>query len=416
MSVSWDPATSDSVVILGHRVVITGLVMEDARLAEWLGDIASSERKAAVEDLIRLGLALKVNHQLRELNESLKETADATLEKLSARIGASIAELDGRLRSMTQGLDQILDQSVAGDHSKLRVTMAKAFEEMRLGLQQTRVELAQVLDPRHADSVGAQLESRLREHIQILVRDTFTPRLQAVAEAVGKLESAIQGQDRLKQERMKGHGKGLEYEWALLDAIQEVALPTTMLVRRVADEKGINGTKDGDLVIEYNGETLVTIECKDAKSSKIDQLESAIAGRQAYVGIMAHRHPNGPTAHMHQGSVRIVGDNKILLVWDPEQDDPALLTAVVGLSLLLAQRLSSERTAEQHHSQTIDLGKAQTALDILIEKLDLAADVLHHFDLINANADKGKKAVEKLKKELERQYQAVLDALGLGPG
>ncbi|NMP23774.1 hypothetical protein [Sulfobacillus harzensis] len=417
MSVQRDPhRPSESVLVTGTRVMISELVIDEPKLAQWLGELTPEDRAREIVDIVRLGLAMKMNNQIRELNESLKHTTEATLEQLGARMQTSIVEMEGKLKEANQGLNQLLSQSVTGDNSQLKVTMAKTFEEMRQGLAQTRYELVQALDPRNTESIGAQLEARIRQYIQNLAQDSITPKLDAVAQAVGKLETALQGQERLKQERLKGHSKGAEYEVDLLEAIQDFAVPSTMLVRRVADEKGINGSKDGDLVIEYDSQTLVTIECKDSKTSKLDQLESAIVGRQAQIGIMAFKQPTGPSAHMSQGSARIVGDNKILLVWDPEQDDPALLTAVVGLSLLLAQKMEAHENRNQDEASTLDLPRAQGALEVMVEKLDLVGEVVRHFDLIRSNADKGQKVVERLKKEVYGQAMAAAAALGLDIG
>ncbi|MCY0880109.1 MAG: hypothetical protein OWU84_14375 [Firmicutes bacterium] len=413
MSVPVEPRTPiEPIVVTPTGVMVSNLHIEETRLAEWLAKLTPGERVQELVDIIRLGLAVKMNNQIRELNESLSQTTAATLEQLGAKMQTSMVELESKLKAANRDLELLLSQNVTGDNSKLKIALAQTFEEMRQGLQQTRLELVQALDPRHTESIGAQLEQRLRDYFQSFTHQAITPKLDAVSEAIVKLESAIAGQERVKQERLKGHSKGKDYEIALLEAIQEFALPSTMLIRRVADEKGVNGSKDGDLVIEYDNETLVTIECKDAKSSKLDQLESAIVGRQARIGIMAHKHPNGPTAQMAQGSVRIAGPDKILLVWDPEEDDPAVLTAVIGLAVMVAQRIA-EFDKKTVTDSAVDIAQAQAALDVLLEKLELTATVVQHFDRISDNAEKGKKAVEKLKKELTNQFEVIAEALGM---
>lgn len=414
MSVQRDPRQSaEPILVAGTRVMISELVIEEGRLASWLGEISPDERAREFIDIVRLGMALKLNNQIRELNESLKHTTEATLDHLAARMQTSMVEMEAKLKAANQGLDQLLSQNVTGDNSKLRVTMSQTFEEMRQGLVQTRHDLVQALDPRNTESIGAQLEERLRTYIQNLAQTNINPKLDAVAQAVGKLETALAGQERLKQERRRGHSKGMDYEVELLEAIQDYALPSSMLVRRVADEKGVNGTKDGDIVIDFDGQTLVTIECKDSKTSKLEQLDSAIVGRRAKLGIMAFKEPSGPAVHMEQGSARIVGNNKILLVWNPDSDAPALLTAVIGLSLLLAQRMWDADSRSQDDRVVINMGEAQGALEVMVEKLDLVSEVIRHFDLIRTNADKGQKVVEKLKKEIVLQATAVANALAI---
>jgi hypothetical protein len=129
---------------------------------------------------------------------------------------------------------------------------------------------------------------------------------------------------------------------------------------------------------------------------------------------MAHKHPGGPTVHLPQGSVRIAGDDKLLLVWDPETDEPALLTAVIGLAVLLGQHLTTTADeGEPGDADGPDLARAQAVLDVLVEKVDLASDIVRHFDLINSNADKGIKAVEKMKRDLLRQFGELAEAIGL---
>jgi hypothetical protein len=86
---------------------------------------------------------------------------------------------------------------------------------------------------------------------------------------------------------------------------------------------------------------------------------------------------------------------------------------VIGLSLLLAQRMAEADNRSQEDQATIDVSRAQGALEVMVEKLDIVAEVIHHFDLIRSNADKGQKAVEKLKREIGAQATAVAVALGL---
>ena len=394
-------------------VHIADVTIPDPRLAEWLEALPPADRPAALADLVRLGLALRLNNQAQQLNEALKDTADRTIEELKAKMELQIADLDAKLARARGDFAKVLETSVAGDHSQLKVTMGKAFEEVRQGLQQARTDLVQALDPRHTESIGAQLEQRLKEYWQGFTAQTITPKLDAVSQTMTRLESALAAQSRIKAERQKGTAKGTDYELDLLDAIQTYALPTSMLVRRVADEKGLNGTKDGDLVIEYNGKALVVLECKDAKGSKLDQLDSAMVGRQAPVGIMAHKHPGGPTVHLPQGSVRIAGDNKLLLVWNPETDEPALLTAVIGLAVLLGHHLTVSDEERADDGDGPDLEQAQAVLDVLVEKLDMASDIVRQFDLITGNAEKGIKGVEKMKKELLRQFTKLAAALDL---
>ncbi len=413
MSLPARPLSSASIELTPTHVHIADLTIEEPRLAEWLAALAPEDRPDALVDIVRLGLALRLNNQVEQLNEALKHTADRTVEELKAKMALQIADLENKLAIARGDLAKVLEASVAGDNSQLKVTMGKAFEEVRQGLQQARTDLVQALDPRHTESVGAQLEQRLKEYWQGFTAQTITPKLDAVSQTVAKLEATLAAQNRLKEERQKGTAKGTAYEVDLLDAIQTFALPATMLIRRVADEKGLNGTKDGDLVIEYNGTVLVVLECKDAKGSKLDQLDSAMVGRQAPVGIMAHKHPGGPTLHLPQGSVRIAGDTKLLLVWDPETDEPALLTAVIGLAVLLGQHLTTAEDEAPSDVEGPDLERAQAVLDVLVEKLDLAGDIVRQFELITGNADKGVKAVEKMKKELLRQFTDLAAALGL---
>lgn len=109
MSVQRDPRqSSEPILVAGMRVMISELVIEEERLASWLGEISPDERVREFVDIVRLGLALKLNNQIRDLNESLKHTTEATLEHLAARMQTSIVEMEGKLKAANQGLDQLL--------------------------------------------------------------------------------------------------------------------------------------------------------------------------------------------------------------------------------------------------------------------------------------------------------------------
>lgn len=149
-----------------------------------------------------------------------------------------ISDRDAKIARARGDLAKVLETSVAGDNSQLKVTMGKAFEEVRQGLQQARTDLVRALDPRHTERISAQLEQRLKDFWQGLTAQAITP----------KLETALATQNRITAEHQTRTAKGTEYEVDLLDAIQTYALSASMLVRRVADEKGLNGPKDGDLV------------------------------------------------------------------------------------------------------------------------------------------------------------------------
>jgi len=404
------PPANGRVILTTDGVYLEDILLPEPRLAEWLASVNEDDRVTELVSLMRLGLAMKMNNQMQSLNESLKATADATLNELAERLKGTFQQLDAKLQMSQTTIDHVLSQAVTGDHSLLRQQFQKALTELQQGLKQSQLELVRALDPRQTESIGAQLEGRLKEHMRQIVDGAVVPKMSGLAETLARLEEAIRSQGQLQWAKQRGTQKGTDYEWELLEAIKTYALPHTMLIRRVADEKGVNGSKDGDLVISYNETTLVTIECKDAQKSDIKQLQSAIQGRQAQIGIMAHRHPGGATQSMDQGSVRIAGDRQILLVWDPDEDHPAILSATIGLAVLLAQQLATMENRQP--TDVLDLDKAQNLLNQLLDRLETASDIGHHFQLIVQNAEKGKQKLDKMKAEWEKELRKLLTILG----
>ena len=385
----------------------------EPQLANYLGRFNESERMSVLVNIIRVGLTLKLNDQMQQLNEALVGVANLTVEKFQTEAHATMSAMAAQAGELRQTLGELLRTSVTGDDSAFKASVRQAVQQLEKGLEHQIVEVEKALDPANVKSVGAKLEQRLSEAFQGYISRVVTPQISEVAHAVQRLSQALADEKQLKAIKNRSTQKGADYETALLALIQTLVVPGAAYVERIGNVKAVDGSKHGDLLISFNDTPLVVIECKDAKNWDLDDLTKAMAARKAPVGILATKDPTGPAQGMPPGSVRLIADNRLLLVWNPNSDTTGVLVATVGLAFALAKALNE---AKMDPHEGINMVQAQVHLNQLVGSLSATEEVVSQFASIIRAAEKGKKAVDNLKQEWVQQIEGIFKSLGLPPG
>lgn len=383
-----------------------GTTIPEPALSRFLGQVEESERFAAFLDVVRLGVALKATSHMSQLSEEVGKAAEATVEKFRAQAEMTAQALASQVESLRGALEGLLQDNVAGDRSKLKAAVAEAVEALGKGLQDRVATLVNALDPARADSVGARIERNVVESVENYIARAVMPQVSEVAGAVQRLGQALADQSALQELKRRTTQKGGDYEASILEAVQLV-LPMAY-TERVGNVTAPDGTRNGDILVSYNGRPMVVFECRDKRDWDLDDLRKAMAARQAPVGVLVARNSTGPARDVPEGSVRILGDSQLLLVWDPDRDPPGVLAATVSLAYLLAQQVDSRAAGD------VDLGKAQQHLTQLLALSDVADKALAHFAEIRKEAEKGSKVTEELSDRLVQEVRKVAQYLGVG--
>ena len=361
-----------AIVLDGDRILVEGLVVEDAALVAFVGSRPADERAKLVERAVRVGLTaiqsvgVTVNvDAVRAEFAGLVRQTEAANEKAAAALDgvlrANFADGDGRL---PRTLERFL-----GDKGQLRSFVEELFDEGRRDSAIGRMKvllgsyfdgdasrLAQLLDPTRLGSPLHQFRVEMTEGFAKL-----NERLAAL-EAAGAARAS---------ERAKSTAKGSDFETVVEGLLGEVARGSGDGLERTGTETGASmGSKKGDFVLTLNAEATagadlrVVVECKDRYVSgraMRDELREARSNRDAAVALVVFTPAHAPVG-IAPFDVR-AGD--VYCVVDPAAPEPSTLEAAVRLARLLA--LQTLRTRDV----TVDAAAVAEALRGVREQLEL---------------------------------------------
>ncbi len=247
--------------------------------------------------------------------------------------------------------------------------------------------------------------SPMAKHLVVLDRQhkaltsTVQEQHSALADKIGELTRAVQVQkaagDATKRTASVTTLKGFTYEDSVGRVLRDIAIG---LGDEYADTGAFAGLlsrcKKGDGVLTVGGgSTKVVMEMSDSpRSTWSDYLDEAERNRGACaaLGIV-------PTTERNDGQlVRVIGPRRIVLAFDPDQDDASLLRTVV---ILL-------RTAALAATLRINDSGVHTATERIAEALA----ALPRVETIRKTADSIRKGAQKVDTEAEKLH-ASLDRL-----
>jgi len=365
-------APTTQVRLDGERIVVDGLVLQDAGLAGFIAERPAQERPALVERAMRIGLValqdagvtVNVDAVRREFDGLLARTAQAN-ERAATALGdllrQNFADGDGRLPRTLE--------SFLGDRGRLQAFVTDLFDESKrdsaIGKMRELLgtyfdgdasRLALLLDPTRMHSPLHQFRTEVADGFSRL-----NERLVAIEAAANARAS----------ERAKSAAKGVDFEDLLEAMLGDIARGCGDLIDRTGTEAGdVIRSKKGDFVLTLNpaqtagAELRIVVEAKDrAMSGRLmrDEIREAKINRGAAVGLVVFTPAHAPSG-IAPFDLR-AGD--VYCVIDPDAADAGTLEAAVRLARLLALLSLREQVAE------VDASAIKQALDGVREQLEL---------------------------------------------
>jgi len=280
-----------------------------------------------------------------------REAADVTAKTVQEAKAAVETEIAKIIQSGTETVTQELDRLLGSDNSPaataIKDIVGKAMSDAQVAwhrsLTTTLTEVTKTFDTSNPASPFAVLERRVQEQ-QAKAHADLTARLDKVQEAVAAASQAADKTAAIAELQSHSPAKGTPYEDRLGDIVEAIASTITATYEHTNNTVGrIKMCKKGDGVVEAATiepglpPARVAVEYTTTEKSRnwAAYLTEAEKNRdcQASLGIAQSRSlvPGGEL-------LALVGPNRIVIAFDPDHDDPALIRGALQLLLVEAQR------------------------------------------------------------------------------
>ncbi|MEA2346932.1 MAG: hypothetical protein QOG62_719 [Thermoleophilaceae bacterium] len=361
---------SSTVVLTPDGVLIDGLVVGDAKLAELVQariDLGESPEQAVIDALEigarvldRESTAAEVDFVRREVEkmsedaqrsigertEKVAEVVDQKLDELFGEEGVISQVLGQRAEAMTAELQKhFSDESSGAVQNRVKQVLTE-------GLAQSRTDLVKLFNAGDGSNPLADFKeavsNRIKEGNEANVK--LAEKIGSLEVAIGKLGAETEAAAELHAERERGTGKGRAFEALVFDEIERLAAARDDSAEHTGDGLSESGDKVGDAVVELdacNGPSKgrIVFEMKDKQLSKPQawrELDAALETRDAAFAILVVSAEEKIPAGLHPLSE--YQGNKMIVTLDKEDLD------VRGLAL--AYRYARVRILGQNDAAT----------------------------------------------------------------
>lgn len=341
--------TPDVVSVIGDRILIESLAVDDADAAEFVMRTEESDRARLVSDGVRVGLlamrnvgvSVNIDFIAREFDQLLARVNTANEEAenaLEETLRSNFGDTEGRLPRM---LEEFL-----GDRGKLRTFVSELFDEDR---RDSAIGRFRVIMERYFDGDGAILAATLDPTRQGSPLYQFRNEMAVSFKQLGERLAAIEAASVARaDERRRGTAKGGDFEDLVESLLGEIARGAGDLVERTSTIEGvILRCKKGDFVVTVDpsrtgGTALrIVVECKSGKVAPrrlADEVRVAKENREASVALVVFETGQAPSGI---APVQIVGTD-VYCVADEMDDTPLELgMRIARLMALLPLRDAS---------------------------------------------------------------------------
>ncbi|WP_249021623.1 hypothetical protein [Conexibacter sp. S30A1] len=270
-----------------------------------------------------------------------------------------------------------------------------------------RQEIAAGRDPRQIVVRAIELGAA------ILLHGAAMGTVEAVEARVDRLVAALDDRtakiESLSRMRTQvSSARGLEFEEAIGPVLERLAAPHEDELEATGATAGIADEKVGDYVITLNPRDTggrsrrVVVELKKRKErpslkAALGELDRAMLNRGAHVAVMVFS--GKERAPMQGGMLRYYHGNRIMVVWEPD-DEPGS-----GLALEVAIQLARTLAAKAESGDLpLDGALLSERLDKLISLIDRRGDI----ERAIRTAQNGLDTIEEVFGELHTEAMAVL--------
>jgi urease gamma subunit len=333
------------------RLYIDGLVVEDELAARLV-----SERIEAGEDPARTvadALAIGARVLDREATGANVEMVRSELERVSREVEATFAD---RTKEVSEKLAEKVDEVFSPERGHLTKALHRHFDDESAAAVQHRVKALvhdvmtraredllrqfSAADGHNplADFKAAQLAQLKRlgdqqdNHLRALQE-----RLAGMERELQRLHDAEKAKEELEAERSRGTAKGRAYEEIVFEAIDAIAHAQGDDCDAVGDLKGAT-RRTGDIVVGIDAcrgpaRGRILFEAKDSRLSKpeaLRELDRGLRERDADMAVLVVCGTENLPARIHQ--LREYNGDKLIVAFDPEQDEPLVLELAYSLA------------------------------------------------------------------------------------
>lgn len=396
---------SEAIRIGSLALSATGQAQESKALERMIKEVGQKTAESTERAVAETGRVVKeVTDAFSRVAADAKKTfteADAqTRQALTEAVATTKSDLVSEVRRIFGGespellerLTPLLDRFGAGLDLKVR----NSTEELL-------IKAAKQFDPSDPTSPiarhTADLDARQATHAAELARQyaEITKKIEELATAarVEEAKSKIASVTPIKGASYEDQVHAVMYSVAagLMDEYTE----TGTLVGRLAR------CKKGDGVLAVPGKPArVVLEMTDSpRSGWVDYLDEAERNRDAAasLGLVRTMEQNGGQ------SILVLGPRRIVMAFDPEQDDPSLLRTVVML-------LRAAAIATNARTGATEIATAEEKITAAIEQLGKIDEVRKCAGHIIKNAEKITSQSEAINTVIRRLLDQALTALG----
>ena len=422
------PLRQPHVRVLGDRVAVDGLVVEDecavrlVREREQNGD----DPVKTVLDAVEIGARVLDREQAGANAEFVK----TEFEKAATDLNAQFTD---RAREVAEFFNTRVDQVFGPENGHLSRELEKLFSDGSTTSVQNRVrELVQEAMARSREDLMKQFSAAdgsnplaefkagvirtlsAAEERQLEAQRQQLEAQQKQLEKMGQLEQQLQAlrleKEKLEEveaERERGTAKGRTFEESVAEAVDAIALAQGDVAEAVGDLKEATG-KVGDVVVAIdacNGPARgrIVIEAKDRRLSKpraLAELDQAMAERSADFAVLVV--PTEEEVPAKLDTLREYNGDKLVVALDP---DAGSLALEVGYRLARARVLMKRADAEG-----IDAGSLRDTVERALAALSEERKVKQQLTGAKSGIDKAYELVEAMAARVRAEL-TEMDAL-----
>jgi hypothetical protein len=228
-------------------------------------------------------------------------------------------------------------------------------------------------------------------------------RQDALLKEIATLKERLTVVDTLAAERERGAAKGADYESVVGVAVEWIHAPHEDTVLDVGTENGVDGNKCGDHLVVLNPEDTRGHDRRVVFESKcralglraaLRELDRAMANREAEAGVMVFAsHDHAP---MKGRSLRIYHGNRILVVFDREDENPLALEAAAQIA-----RTAALATVGTAGTESVDV-------ETIAEELNRLTEVLEEARAIKKGVNAARRGIDQADTGYEQMRESAL--------
>lgn len=402
------PFVEEALKIGAKAISITGQVHEAAELERIVKEVGATTVEATAK------AAEATGRVVQEASQTLRKAAADAKQAIVEADRESRRELTDAVAQAKKGLSDTLLQLLGGENPELLARLQPALDKFSTDLSFK----AQVATDELIAKAVKQFDSNDPSSPMAKHTATLAAQQTSLAEQLGKnhtdliakvdeLATAIKVQEARSQMAKVTPLKGGDYEDQINAVMDGIA---TGLGDEYTDTRLFAGNlprnKKGDGVLTINGGAArLVLEMTDSpRTAWNDYLDEAERNRGAVVSLGLVRCAAQNGGH----SFRTFSSRRIVMAFDPEQDDPEFLRTVVML-LRAAALAAATRTGAS------EIATVEEKLTAAMAQLDALGDVRKTAGAIRNHAEKVDTQCGKIDTGIRRLLSEALDALsGVG--